>query len=292
MKRLLVGYDGSDPAREAARMAARIAAQLGAGLTVFTVGQITPLVASLTGVLGPLVDEKLFRTTAEAGAETVRALGVEPEVRVELGDPADRILQAVDREGYDLVVVGHRGVGGIAGLILGSVAKRLAETAPCPVLVVRGTSPAAFRKLLVGIDGSEQAQRAAEVATALAGPSGAEVTLLYALDPTMLAAVSDDAARRQLRLVLEKTGRDALEKAAQVCERAGVARRTVLAEGRPVEVICKRARLRGYDLVALGRRGMTGLARFTLGSVSDEVLRQVGRPVLLVGERAKRAPLG
>lgn len=287
VKRLLVAYDGSDPARDAARMAGYIARRTGAEVTVLTVGKIPPVTAGVSGFFVPLVDEEDFLPIVQEGADLVRGLGLEPDRRVVLGDPAEKIIDLSGSEGYDLVVIGHRGLGGIRGLILGSVAKRTAELAPCPVLVVRGTVPEAIGRILVAADGSQHSERALAAAVDLARAFGARITLLYVVDLTMLAAVPKRSVRQDLKLTLGRAGEAILEAAACSCEAAGVECDSVLVEGRPAQAITRRAQTGGYDIVAVGRRSVSGPVRFALGSVSDAVLRGAGRPVLVAGEQAK-----
>jgi nucleotide-binding universal stress UspA family protein len=290
VRRLLVGYDGSGPAREAARLAGNLAKGLGASVTVLAVVQVVPVAAAPTGMVVPVAEEQEFQPVVKDGARIVAALGVEVEARLALGDPADRILEVATREGYDLVVVGHRGMGRVADLVLGSVAKRVAEQAICPVLVVRGTAPDTIQRILVATDGSPHARTAVEAAARLAGAFGAEVTLLYVLDPKLLGAPADQEAKRDLWRALEHAGRKALGQAARICQKVGVAHKTMLAVGRPAETIVKRARAGECDLVAVGRRGLGGVTRLLVGSVSDEVLRSAGSPVLIVGARVKAKP--
>ncbi len=291
MRKILVGYDGSGPSREAARTAGLLAKGTGAGVTVLTVGQVGPLVLAPTGMMVRVAEEADFLPVAQTGVQVVEATGSAAEARAFLGDPADGLVETAAHEGYDLVVVGHRGMSEVADLVLGSVAKRAAEEAPCPVLVVKDRAPEAMDRILVGIDGSPHGRRAAESAVELAAALGAEVTLLYAIDPKVLGAVADRDAQRQMRHAVERTGRGALEDAAQLCQEAGVAYKTVLATGRPAETILKRAHVGHFHLIAVGRRGLGGVARLRLGSVSDEVLRNATCPVLMVGERAKsKAP--
>jgi nucleotide-binding universal stress UspA family protein len=52
------------------------------------------------------------------------------------GDPAEKLIDVARREAVDLIVVGRRGRGRLAGLLLGSVSQKLASLAPCGVLVV------------------------------------------------------------------------------------------------------------------------------------------------------------
>ncbi len=287
MKRLLVGYDGSGPAMEAARLAGTLARGLGAEVTVLTVGQIAPLIVAPTGMIVHVAEERDFLPVAGEGVRLVESAGVPAQARVSIGDPVDSIVDTAGREGYDLVTMGHRGMGKIAGLVLGSVAKGVAEQAPCPVLVVQSRAPETIKRILAAVDGSEQARRAVETTVALAGAFAAKVTLLYVLDPKVLGAVADQGMKRQLRSAAERTGHQALEDAARLCEKAGIAYKTVLAVGRPAAIILKRARFRDYDLVAVGRRGLGSMARLRLGGVSDEVLRKAECPVLLVGEKVK-----
>ncbi|MGI5836757.1 MAG: universal stress protein [Chloroflexota bacterium] len=286
MKKLLVGYDGSGPAREAALMAGRLAKQLGANVTVLTVGEIAPLIVAPTGMFIREAQERDFVPIAEEGAEIVEALGVAAESQVEIGDPATQVVEAVRRAGVDLVVMGHRGMGGVAGLVLGSVAKKVAEESSCPVLVVIGNAPDTIRKILVAIDGSEHSRRAVEIIVDLASAFDAEVTIIHVLDPTELGEATTEVAKRKLRAAFRERGSSILADAAELFRRAGVAHETVLAEGRPSDVVSERVQSSDYDLVAIGRRGLGGVKSLMLGSVSDEVLRKVKRPVLLVGERA------
>ena len=98
MKKLLVGYDGSGPAREAALMAGRLAKQLGANVTVLTVGEIAPLIVAPTGMFIREAQERDFVPIAEEGAEIVEALGVAAESQVEIGD-LPQVVEAVRRWG-------------------------------------------------------------------------------------------------------------------------------------------------------------------------------------------------
>jgi nucleotide-binding universal stress UspA family protein len=81
-------------------------------------------------------------STAMTNAAARRARDVAPGLAVTVdtlvGDPADRLLEAA--RDADLLVVGYRGRGGFAGLRLGSVGRRVATHATCPVVVVRGRS--------------------------------------------------------------------------------------------------------------------------------------------------------
>ncbi|TAK35785.1 MAG: universal stress protein [Chloroflexota bacterium] len=296
MKRLLIGYDGSDQAREAARTAGRLGVVLGAKVTVVTVGQIVlGQMASAAGTtVVPSLDERAFLPIAEDGAAIVRGSGVEADVCVLLGEPASKLIEVAAREGHDLVVVGHCGLGGLKGLVLGSVAKKVATEAPCPVLVVRGTAPEVLKNILVAVDGSELAEQALKAAATLAKAFAAGITLVHVVFPPLLNERKLEPAARRLRPTPEEqVGREALARAREICARMevgydsmqlGVDCESVLSDGPPSEVIPSLARSGVYDMVAVGRRGMSGVARLLLGSVSEEVLARGGALTLVAGK--------
>jgi nucleotide-binding universal stress UspA family protein len=63
--------------------------------------------------------------------------GVEPKLLLAMGDPADEIVRTAREQGFDLIVVGHRGLSPVKAFLLGSVSTRIVSHAPCSVLVVR-----------------------------------------------------------------------------------------------------------------------------------------------------------
>ena len=139
-KTVLVGVDGSPSSRKALTWAAAEAAEHGADLTVINVWQHTlPPPAGSVSVSERQVPEPSQHTPDELIAEIKDALGDDPPVRVQprvmQGNPA-RVLIEQSAEA-DLLVVGTRGHGGFAGLVIGSVSQHVAAYAECPVTVVR-----------------------------------------------------------------------------------------------------------------------------------------------------------
>lgn len=140
LRRILVGVDGSSSSRAALQWAAALARTDGASVDALSAWHHPPVFAATA--LPPIGD-----TGAEAGRalaavveetfEEQRPAGLELHTMV--GDAAHVLLDA--SEGADLVVVGSRGHGGFAGLLLGSVSARVAERADCAVLVIHGGAP-------------------------------------------------------------------------------------------------------------------------------------------------------
>lgn len=137
MQRIVVGIDGSDTARQALQWAVAEAQVRDAALEVVHAWH-TPAVAGYPYVAG--FDPEDFEEIAHATVETTLA-GVDTtglthpiERIVRQGGAASALLSAA--KGADLIVVGSRGRGGFAELLLGSVSHQLAQHADCPVVIV------------------------------------------------------------------------------------------------------------------------------------------------------------
>lgn len=185
--RIVVGYDGSDAARDALAWAAAAATVRGRGL-VLVQALLPPFSTGGLGVgLPPSLDlieqlEVAARDELEKAADEVRSAPGAPEVTttVPIGSPSSVLLAA--SESADLVVIGSRGHGGFAGLLLGSVGAQVAAHAECPVVVIRQMPAADANTVVVGIDGSPAAESALRFAFDEASRRGWSVTALHAWD--------------------------------------------------------------------------------------------------------------
>ncbi len=146
MKKVLLATDGSDGSLHAARVLGELLTGLPESqVTVVYVAHI-PRSFNLTDEFGNKItpevpmDIMIRRSADPILKRTLSALGL-PEDRVnfevQVGEPAEEIVDLARLEGYDLVVVGSRGLGPVKEILLGSVSNRILHTAPCPVLVVR-----------------------------------------------------------------------------------------------------------------------------------------------------------
>ena len=83
-------------------------------------------------------DEDLARWTADQGAERARAAGVgQVDTCIALEAPVEALAEEANSGGYDLLVVGHRGLGALKELFMGSTAKSVIDRVHCSVLIVR-----------------------------------------------------------------------------------------------------------------------------------------------------------
>lgn len=135
MKRILVGYDGSEAARHALDQAGKLAAAYDASVTVLTAAN--DRLVREDGMVTMALDESHAQWTANQGAERLRAAGVASvETCISLEAPLHALTEAV-KDGYDLLVVGHRGHSLLEEMFLGSTAKSIVDQVQCSVLIVR-----------------------------------------------------------------------------------------------------------------------------------------------------------
>lgn len=130
--RFVVGVDGSDQSIAALRHARRMASALGAEVEVIIAWE-WPYLADPQMIVGYAPEEDA-RLVAEGVVREVYGEAGHVPIFVVEGPPAKVLIDA--GQGAAMIVVGSRGHGGFAGLLLGSVSAAVAEHAQCPVLVV------------------------------------------------------------------------------------------------------------------------------------------------------------
>lgn len=288
---LVVGYDGSATAGRALATALDLAARMRAPLVIVR-------------AIGDADREDLARDARPF-------LAVHPEVRVTLdervGRPVDTLREV--SAGARMLVLGSRGLGGLTGLLLGSVSNGCLHSAECPVLVVPGEGQRASTpseahveqmtpmpwdtvlprlvpgSIVVGHDGSRRADRALGAAITLADRLRAHVDVIrtWTIDTAPRGSLWDEGYVPSLHEISEVV-RGELE--------GDVARLTGSRAADPA-VTCHALYGSAGDLLTLcakdalmlvvGSRGRGGFAGLVLGSVSTQCVHRAACPVLVVG---------
>ena len=137
MKKMLVCVDGSDYSLAAVKAAAKLAAER--GVKKVTLLNVIPTTPTPVGPVptAALPEDLEAWEIFDRPRELLKQAGVEPLLLLREGDPAEEIVHAAKEGGFDLVVVGHRGLSPVKAFLLGSVSNRVVAHAPCSVLVVR-----------------------------------------------------------------------------------------------------------------------------------------------------------
>jgi nucleotide-binding universal stress UspA family protein len=193
------------------------------------------------------------------------------------GSPAPALLRLSEEAA--LIVVGARGIGGFAGLPMGSVSGQVAEHAFCPVAVVRPAAPSAT-DVVVGVDGSREAVQALRLAVVEARRTGGTLVVVHAFRfPPVAPAYApnpgfDAVVHRQLA---EETLAAALGEIESECADLKIEQR--IESGSAARVLVEAAT--GAAALIVGARGLGGFAGMVAGSVSQQVLRHAHCPVLV-----------
>jgi nucleotide-binding universal stress UspA family protein len=290
--KILVATDGSEHAALAVRAACDLSLRAGAQLHVVHVWQEPRLAMTLpAGATGEYSRarerwkreaQNLLDEQADRVRDRVRGTGATVAgAHLRKGRPAEEVVGRAEELGADLVVVGSRGLGRVERLTTGSVSEGIVHLSSRPTLVVRGGAGAwPPRELVVGDDGSREAERAGKLAARLGKLLEASVLLVSVYSTNVVSPPVRAPLPRGFNTLLS-TGEDILkERAARLEGVLGDSPETMVATGDAAAVLQEVA---GESaLVAVGSRGLGAVRRFTLGSVSTDVLRAVGGPVLVV----------
>lgn len=313
---VLVGVDGSAASLHALDWATAYAHRVGWTLHIVCSYSLPSFTAaSLDGGYAALDD-----TTIQEGAKAVLAeaearvadAGMHATTEVATGDAAGVLVEL--SSDYGLAVVGTRGRGGFTERLLGTVSSALPAHAQCPVVVVplrdeanRGVSwslpdggaggpgseavaatPGAaeirdVRRIVVGVDGSPQAERALQHAIAQATAWGAELTAVTGVpvgNGGLLAWLPSTIDREQV-LADIGAGMDVLVDRYEA-ESPGLRIRRIVLDGTGAELLTEFST--ASDLVVVGSRGRGGFRGLLLGSTSQAVLHHSACPVLVVNK--------
>lgn len=300
--RVLIAYDGSAGATQAAALAESIPWPDGSVLRVARV--IEPVVMAFPGpwapgtvAPAPELDAAIEDYARESTREVVQRLGTagrSVEAVLLRGRAAGALVDAAHDLGADLIIVGSRGHGTIASLLLGSVSSEVVDEAPCPVLVARS---ATIGRIVFATDGSPSARGAEDRLAGWPIFEGLPIHVLSvahvahpwtsAITPSAYPQALDayEAELRAMRLEHERI-------ATEAAERLRDAGRSVEAETRDGDAageIVAVAQEHAADLIVLGSRGRTGLTRLVLGSVARSVLSASHASVLVVRGGTERS---
>jgi nucleotide-binding universal stress UspA family protein len=234
------------------------------------------------GVLQKAAREILFDASERA---RLAAPDLDIATDLPMSSPAGVLIS--ESQNAELVVVGHRGLGGFASLLVGSVGVQTAAHAQCPVVVVRSSDkrPEPARtdtgQVVVGVDGAEISRQAIGFAFDYAARHGLGVTAVHAyhwpflgaIDPALGDYTPADLHADHYRLLAEAL-------AEFVAEYPDVPAQCKIAEGRPGEVLV--AESAGAALTVVGSRGRGGFAGLLLGSTSQDVLHHASGTVAVV----------
>lgn len=202
------------------------------------------------------------------------------------GKPHDAIEALALSHRVDLIIIGPGVRKNLKEKVFGSTADRVVRSASCPVLIVRSDANAPYRHIAIGVDFSEYAQAAAQWASRLSPTASRDLIHAFeiplAFEQAMLKA---NTSRAEIDSYRRAKARAAHRQLIKLFGEDGVlpkATRARVVHGNPSTALINASRRGTVDLIALGTRGTSTLARHLLGSVSRQTLAGAKCDVLAV----------
>jgi nucleotide-binding universal stress UspA family protein len=310
--KLLVGYDGSQNSDAALEDLQRAGLPRTVDALVLTVADVIippPLtdeedafpkhVPESVRLAQQRAERKLrdAESMAKAASERLKTMFPHWQVKHEaLADsPAWAIIRKAEEIEADLITVsahGHSVLG--ARLILGSVSQRVLYEAQCSVRIARGRQRDANSSLriLVGIDGSPNSIAALESVCAREWPSGTQLRLLAVMDTLMAVTTGTTEPDANDEGDEENWGRlrEMFEPLVQIARAAGLDAALKIHKGNPKEELVDEAENWEADSIFMGAKGVRGIERLLLGSVSSVVSAHAKCSVEIVRSKAVNQP--
>jgi nucleotide-binding universal stress UspA family protein len=277
--KILIAYDGSEGAESAIDDLKRAGLPRRAEAIVLTITEeLFPAPTSIGGVSTTfgkdlLEKEKGSLALARQAQSRIQQLfpGWKILVDAGIGSPGSEIIARADEWRPDLIVVGSHGRTALGRMFFGSVSQKVINAAQCSVRVARGriVEPDVPTRIIVGVDGSDEADAAVEEIASRDWPDGSEVRIVNSAW-TIPAASDPGTAVNLAEWIAQETERvnKVVEGAAEKLESAGLKVSIVVKEQEPKALLCSEAEELMADCIFVGSRGMGRLDRFLIGSVS------------------------
>jgi len=277
-RRLVVGVDGSPASQRALVWAAHEAVSWGVGLDVVHAWRLPCAIYANGDAIDPSRYEKEAYATLDAVAASAELGSLRPDIRFRpVRDDAAAALLGAAR-GAELLVLGARGHGGFAGLLLGSVSERCVVHAPCSVAVIPPTwARNGTGRIVVGVDGSGPSYAALEWAIAAAARRGGHLDVINAYHSHGLAPTEEASRSLVNEMVGKAIGRSGHHR---------IVVELIATPADPAHALIDAAR--DADLLVVAAHGGPNKLRgLLLGSVSRHCVHHAACPVVV----ARTSPL-
>lgn len=286
VRTILVATDFSSRSDRALRRATLLAKGSGASLSLVHViddDQPGQIVQAERGAAAIVLDEQ---------ARSLREIdGVHCKHSIRQGVVFEEIAAAAEEIDVDLLVIGPHRRHALKDVFVGTTAERAIRASRRPVLMANGIPAGPYRHVLIAVDLSESSGDAVRAAIDLGLEQQAVVSVLHVFGAPGTGHLAR-SIRRDERLeayLTEEKEQAARELDAFLRDLSFDPMQRILKAGEPLAATAISAAVQeiAADLIVIGTRGRTGLAKLVLGSVAQEVLRVADRDVLVVPPRRR-----
>ena len=298
LAQIVVGVDFSESSLEASKMALHLARAQGAKVTFVHVGYVPELPNGIPTTLSKTADEYVRiakasldqdRSKLNDWFERFNGQGVEIQLMVVEGNPAEAVAKVATSLKADLICAGSNNRTGVMRFALGSVSESLVRIAECDVLVVRegDEGRGGFDSLIVGMDFSESAKRALNTALTLASKN-AKVEMVHCFDSPAIGngmpGLDSDSFEKlgdAVTVAMKEKGQELLDS----LDTKDLNVTFEVHDSAPKNGLHELANERKSDVLVVASRGESGLKRMLLGSVSEASVRHANCSVLVCNSK-------
>ncbi|MEO7774806.1 MAG: universal stress protein [Steroidobacteraceae bacterium] len=278
MTRLLCATDLLPKSQRAVERAGLLAQEIGGTISLLHV--VSP--AATEGILEQSLQIATARLRTSARPPQWRTEPL-PNVLVRTGSPGRLILDTIEQQKADILIVGpHRS----RGIVDGTIAQKILSARKCPLLIVQGAAGAGYRKILVALDLSRGAAAVVRAAESLLCGADAQAVVVHAHEhhyrgvlPS--ASIWMPETTPDIRYWQGETAaavRAVLRQVSADFRRYEI----VIAAGNPVAAILRAIEIHQPDLLIMGTRGDGPVRRALLGSVANQLVKEVECDVMVV----------
>jgi nucleotide-binding universal stress UspA family protein len=288
--KILVAYDGSKCADAALDDLQRAGLPANAQVKLLSVVETWMPPPSGLEMTEHITRAEEFLALARRGGSRLAAPEPGWDVKSEsgIGSPATVIIEKADEWDADLIVVGSHGRTALGKFFFGSVSQKVLHEARRSVRVARGRveEPDTPVRLVIGVDGSEDAEAAVDAVVARKWPAGSEARIVSATwaapqltSARMVGPITNWVIEEKARV--EKMIAGDIDK----LNAAGLKTDAAVKEEEPKRLLIAEAESWGADCIFVGARGLGRVERFMLGSVSSAVAARANCSVEVVRDR-------
>ncbi|WP_371369640.1 universal stress protein [Pseudomonas sp. QL9] len=281
LRSLMIATDLSQRSEKALQRGAALAKRFGCPWTLLHVvdeDQPAGLVEQEVTQVRLILEARLVELTTLGGSC--------PRIRVEVGDPNQKIVACALEEDSDLLLVGSHRKSLLRDIFVGTTVERVLRSGRLPVLMVNQPAERDYRDLLLALDTSPASANAVHVAERLGLLQGAVCRGVYAFSPLAkgMMQYSGVSEERIDEFVGTETRQAVDELKAFIREQQlePLIDEQLVAVGLPGNVLERMVGKHRPDLLVMGTRGMGGIKRALIGSVADYALRELDCDILVV----------